>query len=159
MWRGNLPWGYCQRTSSEQGLELVPALTLVYFLSLLLFAKVLYSAIHAYRRYNAFCQLEFPDNFFDLVNVRLATGWLRTWDWLKFLEECRRVCCSGSVVRITEGTMEPRTTSVVLTRLLSLYYNAHYQSGIFLRQRVIRHKRVAQLVGTLPFPGYTITRV
>ena len=78
---------------------------------------------------DALRMLEFSDNFFDLVNVRLATGWLRTWDWLKFLEECRRVCRPGGVVRITEGTMEPRTNSATLTRLLSLYCNAHYQSG------------------------------
>ena len=78
---------------------------------------------------DALRMLEFPDNFFDLVNVRLATGWLRTWDWPKLLDECRRVSRPASVVRITEGTMEPRSTSAALTRLMHLYCNAHYQSG------------------------------
>src|SRR5579872_3004974 len=34
---------------------------------------------------DALRMLEFPASFFDLVNHRAATSWLRTWDWPKLL--------------------------------------------------------------------------
>lgn len=82
-----------------------------------------------FRVMDALRMLEFPTDFFDLVNVRLATGWLRTWDWPKFLDECRRVCRPGGVVRVTEGSMAPHSNSPALNRLLGFYCTAHYQSG------------------------------
>lgn len=51
---------------------------------------------------DALRMLEFPDHSFDLVNHRLASSWLRTWDWRKLLQEYQRVCYPGGVVRITE---------------------------------------------------------
>src|SRR5579864_6669343 len=42
--------------------------------------------------------IEFPNGWFDLVNLRLGTSWLRTWDWKKFLVECRRVCRPGGTI-------------------------------------------------------------
>lgn len=78
---------------------------------------------------DALRMLEFPNNYFDLVNVRSAISYLRTWDWLKFLQECRRVSRPGSVVRITEGDIDARTTSPALTRLLGLMREAFYQAG------------------------------
>lgn len=35
--------------------------------------------------------LEFQDEFFNLVNARLAMSYLRTWDWRLFLDQCKRV--------------------------------------------------------------------
>ena len=35
--------------------------------------------------------LEFPSGFFDLVNMHLAQGWMRAWDWPKLLQEAQRV--------------------------------------------------------------------
>jgi ubiquinone/menaquinone biosynthesis C-methylase UbiE len=41
---------------------------------------------------DALRMLEFPNAFFDLVNLRCASSFVRTWDWPKLLEEMRRVC-------------------------------------------------------------------
>jgi ubiquinone/menaquinone biosynthesis C-methylase UbiE len=43
--------------------------------------------------------LEFPDKYFDLVNLRLGVSYLRTWDWPKLLQELQRVTRSGGVIR------------------------------------------------------------
>src|SRR5579862_3589771 len=40
---------------------------------------------------DALLSLEFPAGYFDLVNHRFATSWLRTWDWPKLLSEYKRV--------------------------------------------------------------------
>ena len=82
-----------------------------------------------YHVMDALRMLEFPDNYFDLVNVRTAMGYLRTWDWPKFLQECRRVCRPGGVVRITESTCTFESTSPALLRLYDLLREAFYQAG------------------------------
>jgi ubiquinone/menaquinone biosynthesis C-methylase UbiE len=73
-------------------------------------------------------RLEFPDNFFDLVNHRFAWSWLRTWDWPYLLQEYQRVARPGSIVRITEGDTW-RSNSPALNRLSDLFLKAMYQSG------------------------------
>lgn len=73
--------------------------------------------------------LEFPSDYFDLVNVRFAMSYLRTWDWPKFLQECRRVCRPGGVLRITETNVTPDTTSSALLRLIKLQHEALFASG------------------------------
>jgi len=39
--------------------------------------------------------LEFPADFFDLVNLRFGFSFLRTWDWLKLLGELLRITRPG----------------------------------------------------------------
>ncbi|MBV9230204.1 MAG: methyltransferase domain-containing protein, partial [Chloroflexi bacterium] len=56
---------------------------------------------------DALLMLEFLNGYFDLVNHRAATSWLRTWDWPKLLGEYRRVCKRGGVIRITEADCDP----------------------------------------------------
>jgi len=46
--------------------------------------------------------LEFPKDYFDLVNVRFATSFMRTWNWPKLLNELQRVTRPGGVVRLSE---------------------------------------------------------
>ncbi len=78
---------------------------------------------------DALRMLEFPDQHFDLINVRAAMSYLRTWDWPKFLQECRRVSRPDGVVRITEGGLSPTTNSAALARLHALLCDAFYQAG------------------------------
>ncbi|HEY7418079.1 MAG TPA: class I SAM-dependent methyltransferase, partial [Ktedonobacteraceae bacterium] len=52
---------------------------------------------------DALRMLEFPTGFFDLVNMRCAQSYLRTWDWSKILQEARKVSKSGGVIRFTEA--------------------------------------------------------
>lgn len=78
---------------------------------------------------DALRMLEFPANFFDLVNHRVAASWLRTWDWRKLLQEYRRVCRPGGVIRITEADTMVRSTSPALTHLCDLWLQAFHQAG------------------------------
>jgi ubiquinone/menaquinone biosynthesis C-methylase UbiE len=78
---------------------------------------------------DALRMLEFPTRSFDLVNHRLASSWLRTWDWRKLLQEYQRVCRPGGVVRITEYEGIVVSTSPALWRLNELTLQALYQSG------------------------------
>lgn len=57
----------------------------------------------AFQVMDALRMLEFPDDFFDLVNQRSGVSFLRTWEWPKLLQEYQRVIRPGGVVRISEG--------------------------------------------------------
>ncbi|HLI69338.1 MAG TPA: class I SAM-dependent methyltransferase [Ktedonobacteraceae bacterium] len=80
---------------------------------------------------DALRMLEFPRNFFDLVNHRLASSWLRTWDWRKLLQEYQRVCRPGGIVRVTEYEGMVVSNSPALTRLAALSAKALHQAGHF----------------------------
>jgi ubiquinone/menaquinone biosynthesis C-methylase UbiE len=73
--------------------------------------------------------LEFPKNYFDLVNQRLGISYLRTWDWPRLLEEFQRVCKPGGVIRITEAEPFAASNSEALTRLCTLLLQALHQAG------------------------------
>ncbi|HEX7733269.1 MAG TPA: class I SAM-dependent methyltransferase [Ktedonobacteraceae bacterium] len=89
-------------------------------------------------------QLEFPNGYFDLINVRFAINYLRTVDWPGFLNECRRVCRPGGVVRVTEANITPDTPSAALIRLVKLQHEALYKAGNLFTPEG------ASLVQTLP---------
>lgn len=78
---------------------------------------------------DALRMLEFPTAAFDLVNQRLAAGWLRTWEWPKLLEEYTRVTRPEGIIRITEPEWISRSNSPALTRLFELFLQASYQAG------------------------------
>ena len=78
---------------------------------------------------DALRMLEFPEASFDLVNHRLASSWLRTWDWRKLLQEYQRVTRPGGVVRITEPDVMVVGNRPALTRLSELFLQAFYQAG------------------------------
>jgi ubiquinone/menaquinone biosynthesis C-methylase UbiE len=73
--------------------------------------------------------LEFPAQFFDLVNQRFGMGYLRTWEWPKLLQEFLRVTRAGGVIRLTEADLLFETNSPALTLLGDLLFQAFYQSG------------------------------
>ncbi len=74
--------------------------------------------------------LEFPADYFDLVNQRFAVSWLRTWDWPKLLQEYRRVTRPGGVIRVTESDMViDNSSSPAMTRLFAIFLDALCQAG------------------------------
>jgi ubiquinone/menaquinone biosynthesis C-methylase UbiE len=77
---------------------------------------------------DALRMLEFPNNFFDLVNMRFAQSWIRKWDWPKLLQEALRVSKPGGIIRFTEGNYG-QSTSPAINRLLDLSIQAFYQAG------------------------------
>ncbi len=84
---------------------------------------------------DALRMLEFPREFFDLVNQRLGSSYLRSWDWMKILQEYKRVLRPGGVVRITEGDMVTESSSSALVRLNGIIFRALDQAGHFLAHK------------------------
>lgn len=82
-----------------------------------------------FRTMDALRMLEFPTDFFDLVNQRFGASFLRKWDWPKLLSEFRRVTRPGGVIRVTEGDMAMESPSPALTRLFEIMLDAFYQAG------------------------------
>jgi SAM-dependent methyltransferase len=82
-----------------------------------------------FRAMDALRMLEFPANYFDLVNQRLGTSFLRKWDWPKILSEYQRVTRPGGVIRITEATFITESSSPALIGIFELTQNTLYQAG------------------------------
>ncbi len=80
---------------------------------------------------DALRMLEFPNNFFDLVNLRLGVSWMRKWDWPKLLSEFQRVTRPSGVVRITDAEIVLPSTSPALTQLQEMLQCALAQAGHF----------------------------
>ncbi len=78
---------------------------------------------------DALQMLEFPSDFFDLVNQRLAMSWLRTWEWPKLLREYRRVTCPDGVIRVTEVAIVTESSNLAYLRLCTLILHALYRAG------------------------------
>ncbi|MBO0784016.1 MAG: class I SAM-dependent methyltransferase, partial [Ktedonobacteraceae bacterium] len=74
--------------------------------------------------------LEFPDRFFDLVNLRFGVSFMRTWDWPKMLSELLRVTRPGGVIRITDGEIVHVTNSPAFKRFFEeILQRALYRAG------------------------------
>lgn len=86
----------------------------------------------AFHKMDALRMLEFPDAFFDLVNQRLGSSYLRQWDWRKLLQEYRRVLRPGGVLRITESDMVTESSSAAYVRFNQILFQALNQAGHFL---------------------------
>ena len=82
-----------------------------------------------FRAMDALRMLEFPANYFDLVNQRIGASYLRTFDWPKLLSEYQRVTRPGGVIRVTEGKIVFESTSQALTRLSEIVLDALYRAG------------------------------
>jgi ubiquinone/menaquinone biosynthesis C-methylase UbiE len=82
---------------------------------------------------DALRMLEFPNNFFDLVNERFGQSYLRTWDWPKLLEEFQRVCKPGGVIRVTEANFIAENSSPALTHLYEIVLDVFHRSGHYFR--------------------------
>lgn len=78
---------------------------------------------------DALRMLEFPPNSFDLVNMRLSVGFVRTWDWPVLLREMLRVTRPRGIIRLTEPELIYETTSQAFMRWQSLLVHAWYRAG------------------------------
>lgn len=59
---------------------------------------------------NALETLAFPDNSFDLINMRLIFGFMPPSAWPALMQECRRLLRPGGIIQLTESEM-PITNS------------------------------------------------
>jgi ubiquinone/menaquinone biosynthesis C-methylase UbiE len=84
---------------------------------------------------DALRMLEFPADFFDLVNQRFGASYLRTWDWPKLLHEFQRVTRPGGMIRITEADFIVDSTSPALMRLYQIVFDAFYHAGHYFTSK------------------------
>ncbi len=78
---------------------------------------------------DALRMLEFPHDYFDLVNQRFGISYLRTWDWPKLLQEYQRVTRPGGVIRVTDTSLVTESNSPALTHIGELWLKAFFQAG------------------------------
>jgi ubiquinone/menaquinone biosynthesis C-methylase UbiE len=74
--------------------------------------------------------LEFPDGWFDIVNARFISGFMRKEDWPKLVGELVRITRPGGVVRLTESNDTGITNSPALEKCRSLLLHAGYVAGM-----------------------------
>ncbi len=87
-----------------------------------------------FRVMDALRMLEFPASFFDLVNLRLSTSFMRIWDWPKMLSELQRVTHPGGVVRVTEADVIHDSNSPALTQFYEMFQCALFKAGHLFEQ-------------------------
>jgi len=78
---------------------------------------------------DALAPLTFPDEVFDLVNLRLGMSFVRLWDWPRLLTELLRVTRPGGVIRLTEPEVLHPSSSPALTRLGEVFLCAFARAG------------------------------
>ena len=92
-------------------------------------------------------KLEFPDNSFDLVNLRFGVSFVRTWDWPNLLLEMQRVTRPGGIVRLTECEVGTYGTSQALTQRYEVGLQAFYRAGhLFTQESAGLTKHLADLL-------------
>jgi ubiquinone/menaquinone biosynthesis C-methylase UbiE len=78
--------------------------------------------------------LEFPRDFFDLVNLRFGVSFMRQWDWPKMFNEMNRVARTGTIIRIVEGEIGSHSSSEALSQFFELLQRAMYRAGHLFRE-------------------------
>jgi ubiquinone/menaquinone biosynthesis C-methylase UbiE len=90
--------------------------------------------------------LDFPTASFDLVNLRLSSSFVRTWDWPKILTELLRVTCPSEVVRVTDCQFF-QSNSPALTQLNEMLVCALFRAGHqFTQEMTGLTSRLAQML-------------
>ena len=77
--------------------------------------------------------LEFPDDSFDLVNMRFGSSFLLVKDWPRLLSELLRVTCLGGIVRLTD-LVTTQSNSPAYNRLVKMGHCAFYRAGYSLTE-------------------------
>lgn len=78
---------------------------------------------------DALLLLAFPSGYFDLVNLRFGSSFLRTWEWSKLLLEMLRVCRPTGTVRLTEPAIPTQSSSPTYMLLCRLLQGALSRAG------------------------------
>ncbi len=90
---------------------------------------------------------EFPEDSFDLINLRFGISFVRTWKWPNLLLEMQRVVRPGGIIRLTECETGSKNTSQALTQLDDLGTRALYQAGhLFVQEKTGLTNHLADLL-------------
>lgn len=88
----------------------------------------------AFHVMDALSILDFPDASFDLVNLRFAVSFIRTWEWPKVLGELLRIVRPGGVVRLTDQEVIHQSTSPGAMQFCDMLLCALFRSGHLFAQ-------------------------
>jgi len=80
-----------------------------------------------FRVMNALGDLDFPDDFFDVVNARLIASFMEKASWPQLLQECRRITRPGGLIRLTECEV-PLSSSAAYEELNGMLVRALYEA-------------------------------
>ncbi|HEY0754619.1 MAG TPA: methyltransferase domain-containing protein [Ktedonobacteraceae bacterium] len=83
-----------------------------------------------FKKMDALAGMAFEPASFDLVNMRLAVSFVRTWDWPALLSEFQRVTRDGGVIRLTEADIAEGNSSALM-ELNNFLKQAFYHAGNF----------------------------
>jgi ubiquinone/menaquinone biosynthesis C-methylase UbiE len=78
--------------------------------------------------------LPFPDETFDLVNLRFTSTFVHTYDWQRLIRDWLRVTRIGGVVRITESEVIPQSNSPALSQLYTMLMNSLFVNNHLFTQ-------------------------
>ncbi|HLI07518.1 MAG TPA: methyltransferase domain-containing protein [Ktedonobacteraceae bacterium] len=73
--------------------------------------------------------LDFPDDYFDLVNLRGAVGFMSPTAWPNFVREAVRISHSGGMIRLTECDDMGTTSSPAFEKLSAMGSAAFLRAG------------------------------
>jgi ubiquinone/menaquinone biosynthesis C-methylase UbiE len=86
--------------------------------------------------------LEFPDDSFDLVNMRLVTSWMLAKDWPGVLRELLRVTRPHGIVRVTDAETLMQSNSPAHMRLGQMVHCALSKSGHLFTEESVGTTRI-----------------
>jgi ubiquinone/menaquinone biosynthesis C-methylase UbiE len=75
--------------------------------------------------------LAFPSGYFDLVNLRFGSSFVRTWEWPKLLLEMLRVCHPDGIVRLTEPAIPVQSSSSAYLQFCTFVQYAFFRAGYY----------------------------
>lgn len=78
---------------------------------------------------NALRPLEFPEQRFDLVNIRSGVEFIPSAYWPLLLQECYRITRPGGIVRLMEADRMAHTNSLAFETYHSFYATLLYKRG------------------------------
>jgi ubiquinone/menaquinone biosynthesis C-methylase UbiE len=87
-----------------------------------------------FRMMDALRTLDFPDHSFDLVNLRFALGFMRTWEWSRLLSDLLRILRPGGIIRLTDEKVIHESTSPAMSQFYEILLGALFRSGRLFTQ-------------------------
>jgi ubiquinone/menaquinone biosynthesis C-methylase UbiE len=83
---------------------------------------------------DALLVLEFPEDFFDLVNLRFGVSFIRQWEWRQMIGEMQRVSHPGGIIRVVDTELPHQSNSPALTQYQEMLQRALLRAGHLFEQ-------------------------
>jgi SAM-dependent methyltransferase len=104
-------------------------------------------------------KLDFPDQYFDLVNARFLLGFMLPSNWSPFLQECWRITKPGGVIRLTEVEGFGISSSPALEKFNAMGFEAFRRAGRYFAKDEYFPGVQTRLAGLVKQAGYQEVRL